>query len=170
MMIMIPKKDPTASLLPVLLYFHGGAFMLGSNVVINGGHIASTQNIIVVAANYRLGVFGFWAHPDFPTNPSEDYAVTYENDAPFIGNQALMDQQMAMIWTREHIAAFGGDKERITIGGMSAGGQSINAHAVMPSSAPLFDKMISFSGPNGLPYYHHEEARHIYEEQFSIVL
>ena len=51
--------------LPVLVYFHGGAYMFGVNTVINGAEVASTQNIIVISSNYRLGVFGFFFHPEF---------------------------------------------------------------------------------------------------------
>ena len=136
--------------LPIFLYFHGGAYLLGMNSVIRGEHIAATQNIIVIAANYRLGPFGFWYHPDFEARMADEHNLPFDPNLPYSGNQALMDQQMAMIWTREYSAYFGGSKDRITIGGMSAGGQSVNAHAVMPSSETLFDKVISFSGQNNV--------------------
>ena len=93
---------------------------------------------------------------------------------------------MAMHWTREHVQKFGGDKNKVTIGGMSAGGQSIQgffsrlllfssgntiksfenrdkAHSVMGSSEPLFDQMISISGPGGVPYKNSSEAQTFYE-------
>ena len=149
---------------PVYLYFHGGAFHIGNSTVIDGSYIAATQNIIVIAANYRLGVFGFWCHEDFEARMDLEHGLSFNDQLLYSGNQGLMDQQMAMIWTREYVLSIGGDPERITIGGMSAGAQSINAHAVMLSSAPLFDKMISISAPNGIPYYNITEAQPIYEQ------
>ena len=75
---------------------------------------------VIISANYRLGVFGFWFHPAFdPSYPEVN------EDKIQSGNQGLLDQQMAMRWTREHVQKFGGDKDKVTIGGMSAGGQSI---------------------------------------------
>ena len=149
---------------PVYLYLHGGAFMFGMNTGIDGSYIASTQNIIVIAANYRLGVFGFWCHEDFEARMDPEHELIVDEELTYSGNQGLMDQQMAMIWIRKYGSSFGADPDRLTIGGMSAGGQSINAHAVMASSEPLFDKMISISGPNGIPYYNDTEAQSIYEQ------
>ena len=69
-------------------------------LVINGGYIASTQNVIVIAANYRLGVFGFWFHEDFEAKMDEEHGLHFNPDLTYSGNQGLMDQQMAMIWTK----------------------------------------------------------------------
>ena len=78
---------------------------------------------VIISANYRLGVFGFWFHPAFdPSYPEVN------KDKIQSGNQGLLDQQMAMRWTREHVKKFGGDKDKVTIGGMSAGGQSIQGN------------------------------------------
>ena len=68
-----------------------------------------------------------------------------------------------MLWTRENVEAFGGDANQITIGGMSAGGQSIQAHSVMPTSERLYERMISISGPGGVPYKNDVEATDFYE-------
>ena len=149
---------------PMYVYFHGGAYMIGMNTAISGGHIASTQNIIVIAANYRLGVFGFWFHPTFEARMDAEHNLEYNEELPSSGNQALLDNQMAMIWTREYGPSLGGNPDLIAIGGMSAGGQIINAHAVMQSSESLFHRMISYSGPNGIPYYNDTEATFIYEQ------
>ena len=78
----------------VYVYFHGGAYLAGSSNQQDGGYIASTQNIIIISANYRLGVFGFWFHSSFDPN--------YPSSTTDSGNQGLLDQQMAMKWTRGH--------------------------------------------------------------------
>ena len=148
----------TKSNLAVYLYFHGGAYAAGSSSLQDGAYIAATQNIVVVTANYRLGVFGFWFHPAFDgAYPDHDENSTES------GNQGLLDQRMAKQWVKEHIGEFGGDIDRITICGMSAGGQSVQAHSVMPASQPYFDRVLSISGPGGVPYKNSTEAIDFYE-------
>ena len=82
--------------------------------------------------------------------------------APMISLQKFLDsktfKQMAMKWVREYIYYFGGDANRVTIGGMSAGGQSIQVHLMAPSSWPFFNKAISISGPTGVPLKNAEES------------
>ena len=107
--------------LPVYVYFHGGAFLLGSNSDIDGAKIAYEQDIIIVIANYRLGVFGFWF---------SDQILHSENPTDS-GNQGILDQQCAMKWVRDFIYYFGGEPSKVTIGGMSAGAQSIQTHLVV---------------------------------------
>lgn len=128
--------------LPILLYIHGGAFVGGSAGTweLNASQIVSQHNIIVVSIQYRLGAAGF-------------LAVNSTGDAdPILGNSGLLDQQFAMQWVKRNIAAFGGDASRVTISGQSAGGMSVAAHLVMPSSDRLFSGAISQSDPWAFPY------------------
>jgi carboxylesterase type B len=158
--------------LSVLIYFHGGAFFFGSNSLAvtpdKGAFIAATQDVIVVSVNYRLGAFGFLFSEALQSKLAEEHGVQY-SDKPSSGNQGLMDQQMAMIWVAENAKYFGGNENDITIGGMSAGGQSVHAHMVMESSKNLFHKAIAFSGPQGLPYYNAEEGELITEGIANLV-
>lgn len=120
---------------PVLLYIHGGSFTGGSanEGQINGKRFAE-NGIIFVACNYRLGAFGFCAHPD----------VTEENGA--CGNQGLFDQAAAIRWVHENIAAFGGNPHKITLMGQSAGAMSVDIHLNNPSVRGMFSGAILLSG------------------------
>ena len=116
-----------------------------------------------MSANYRFGVFGFMFSNSLQDRIAPEHGIQYYDNLPVSGNQGLMDQQMAMIWTRENCAYFGGNKEKITLGGMSAGAQSLHAHLVMHSSKELFQQAVAFSGPQGIPYYNAEEGELITE-------
>lgn len=120
---------------PVLLYIHGGSFTGGSA---NEGQISgarfSEKGVILVACNYRLGAFGFCSHPD----------VTAENSA--CGNQGLFDQATAIRWVKENIAAFGGNPNRITLMGQSAGAMSVDIHLNNPLCKGMFSGAILLSG------------------------
>lgn len=120
---------------PVLLYIHGGSFTGGSA---DEGHIDgerfAEKGVILVACNYRLGAFGFCAHPD----------ITAENGA--CGNQGLFDQTEAIRWVHTHIDAFGGDPQRITLMGQSAGAMSVDIHLNNPLCRGLFSGAILLSG------------------------
>ena len=89
----------------------------------------------MVSLNYRLGVFGFLAHPE----------LSAESAHRVSGNYGLLDQQAALRWVRRNIAAFGGDPRRVTIFGQSAGGQSVIAQLVSPLARGLFARAISES-------------------------
>ncbi|CAG5090531.1 Oidioi.mRNA.OKI2018_I69.PAR.g12638.t1.cds [Oikopleura dioica] len=158
--------------LSVLIYFHGGAFFFGSNTIAvtpeKGAFIAATQDVIVISVNYRLGAFGFMFSEALQKKLADEHGVQY-SDKPVSGNQGLMDQQMAMIWVAENAKYFGGNENDITIGGMSAGGQSVHAHMVMESSKNFFHKAIAFSGPQGLPYYNADEGELITEGIANLV-
>ncbi|RJO70710.1 carboxylesterase family protein [Nocardia panacis] len=115
---------------PVLVWVHGGSFIAGAGADFDARRLSTLADAVVVTFNYRLGVFGFLAHPDL--GRSSDIA--------------LQDQQAALRWVRRNVAAFGGDPGNVTLFGESAGGRSVCAHVVSPSSAGLFDKVILQSG------------------------
>ena len=120
---------------PVIVWIHTGSFIAASaNLAAHNGRLmAERSGAIVVAANYRVGPFGFLAHP----------ALTAENpDYPSSGNYGLLDQRAAMAWVRGNIAAFGGDPNNVTIGGQSAGSHSVSFHIVSPRSEGYFGKAI----------------------------
>lgn len=123
-------RDP----LPVMVWIHGGGFVNGSSDVYDASRLASRGDIVVVTVNYRLGTLGFLAHPALGA-PGE------------VGNYGVADQQAALRWVRDNIAAFGGDPERVTLAGESAGGTSVCDHLVAPGSAGLFRAAILMSAP-----------------------
>ncbi|MDQ3918148.1 MAG: carboxylesterase family protein, partial [Acidobacteriota bacterium] len=123
--------------LPVLVYFYGGGFVAGdgSEPRYDGESIAA-KGIVAVTVNYRLGVFGFLAHPE----------LTKESPHHASGDYALLDQNAALVWVRENIAAFGGDPRRVTIAGESAGSVSVSAQMASPLSKDLIAGAIGESG------------------------
>lgn len=120
---------------PVMVWVHGGGFLNGSSDIYNARSLTTRGDIVVVTINYRLGALGFLAHPALAA-PGEDP-----------GNYGLADQQAALRWVRANIAAFGGDPDRVTIAGESAGAMSVCDHLVAPESAGLFRAAIMQSGP-----------------------
>ncbi len=136
--IWAPDPAP-ASPAPVIVWIHPGGFVAASaNLPAhNGRQIAERTGAIVVAANYRVGPFGFLAHPALT---AED--PTYRSS----GNYGFLDQRAALEWVRDHIGAFGGDPNNVTIGGQSAGGHSVSLHMVAPRSAGYFHRAIMQSG------------------------
>jgi para-nitrobenzyl esterase len=127
---------PTAKL-PVMVWIHGGAFLLGSgSQPAYSGIQFAKQGIILVTFNYRLGRLGFFAFP----------ALTREHPDELKGNYAYMDQIAALTWVRQNIAAFGGDPGNVTLFGESAGGISVHALLTSPLAGGLFHKAIIESG------------------------
>lgn len=120
---------------PVMVWIHGGGFLNGSSDIYNSRSLTTRGDIVVVTINYRLGALGFLAHP----------ALASAGQDP--GNYGLADQQAALRWVRDNIAAFGGDPERVTIAGESAGAMSVCDHLVAPESEGLFRAAIMQSGP-----------------------
>ncbi len=116
---------------PVLVWIHGGAFANGSADIYDARRLVTRGGIVVVTVNYRLGAPGFLAHPALG-NP---------------GNYGLADQQAALRWVHDNIAAFGGDPAKVTVAGQSAGGMSVCDHLVAPASAGLYRAAIIASGP-----------------------
>lgn len=119
---------------PVMVWIHGGGFFNGSGDIYDARRLASRGDIVVVTINYRLGALGFLAHPALGRDGA-------------IGNYGLADQQAALRWVRDNIAGFGGDPQRVTIAGESAGGMSVCDHLVAPGSVGLFDAAIIQSAP-----------------------
>jgi para-nitrobenzyl esterase len=134
--IWLPAKPATAKL-PVFVWFYGGGFVAGSSSEPRyDGENLARKGIIVVSPNYRLGVFGFFSHPE----------LTKESAHGASGNYAFLDQVAALKWVVRNIAAFGGDPHNITIGGESAGSFSVSALMASPLSRDLFQKAIGESG------------------------
>ncbi|RDH74236.1 carboxylesterase family protein [Mycolicibacterium moriokaense] len=126
----------TGSPRPVMVWIHGGSFTGGSGKMYDAKWLVRRGDIIVVTVNYRLGTLGFLAHP----------ALGAPGD---VGNYGLQDQQAALRWVRDNIAAFGGDPQRVTVAGESAGGMSVCDHLVAPGSKGLFSAAIIQSAPCG---------------------
>ncbi len=122
---------------PVLVYFYGGGFIAGDGSEPRyDGESMAKEGIVVVTMSYRLGVFGFFAHPE----------LTAESPNGASGNYALLDQAAALRWVHENIAAFGGDPDRVTIAGESAGSFSVSAQMASPLSRRLIAGAIGESG------------------------
>ncbi len=123
--------------LPVLVYFYGGGLNAGDGSEYRyDGESMAKKGIVTLTVNYRLGVFGFLAHPE----------LTKESSHHSSGNYGLMDQHAALLWVQKNIAAFGGDAARVTIAGESAGSMSVSAQMASPLSAGLFAGAIAESG------------------------
>lgn len=134
--IWTPAKRNTKEL-PVLVYFFGGGFVAGdASEYRYDGESMAKQGIVTVTVNYRLNVFGFLAHPELSA------------EAPYqaSGNYGLLDQQAALQWVQDNIAAFGGDPNKVTIAGESAGSISVSYQMASPLSKGLIAGAIGESG------------------------
>ncbi|MCD0443237.1 carboxylesterase family protein [Glycomyces sp. A-F 0318] len=140
----VHTPNRAAGPLPVLVFLHGGGLRSGSGDMYDPVRIVERGEAVVVTLNYRLGALGWLAHPDL--------------DDPDAGNFGLADQQAALAWVREEIAAFGGDPGNVTLWGQSAGGRSVCAQLAAPGAAGLFDKAIVQSAPCGNAVVAVEEA------------
>jgi para-nitrobenzyl esterase len=131
-----PAKSASERL-PVLVYFYGGGFMAGdgSEPRYDGAAMAR-RGMVTLTVNYRLGVFGFFAHPE----------LTKESPQRASGNQGYLDQAAALRWVQTNIAAFGGDPKKVTIAGESAGSISVSALMASPLSKGLIAGAIGESG------------------------
>jgi len=124
--------------LPVAVWFHGGGFTGGASQDVDAAVFAAKTGVIVVTVNYRLGALGFASLPELDA----------ETPTRSSGNYALMDQQAALRWVQNNIKDFGGDPNRVTAIGESAGAFSIWAHIASPRAQGLFQRAITMSGPN----------------------
>lgn len=123
--------------LPVLVYFYGGGFVAGDGSEPRyDGESMARKGIVALTVNYRLGALGFMAHPE----------LTRESPHQASGNYGLLDQAAALRWVHENIAGFGGDPERVTIAGESAGSISVSAQMASPLSRNLIAGAIGESG------------------------
>ena len=133
-----PKNPhaPPARGRPVMVWIHGGGFTSGSGSVFlyRGADLVRHGDVVVVTINYRLGALGFLGHG------------ALRDTGGYIGNWGLHDQVAALRWVRDHIAQFGGDPDRVTVFGESAGGFSIAALLGAPSAAGLFRRAVVQSG------------------------
>mmetsp|Transcript_14780 Transcript_14780/g.25346 ORF Transcript_14780/g.25346 Transcript_14780/m.25346 type:complete len:530 (+) Transcript_14780:59-1648(+) len=127
--------------LPVLLFFPGGAFFQGSPSVplYDSRTLTNRTNVIIINASYRLGALGALVH-----RSGSGYDVN--------GNFNIQDQRQAMRWVQSEVAAFGGDPDKVTIFGQSAGAMSVGVHLISPESKGLFRAAIMESNPLALPY------------------
>jgi len=131
-----PAKSTTDKL-PVLVYFYGGGFVAGgSSEYRYDGESMARKGIVAITVNYRLGVFGFMAHPE----------LTKESPHHASGNYGLLDQAAALKWVQKNIGAFGGDPKKITIAGESAGSFSVSALMASPLSKNIIAGAIGESG------------------------
>lgn len=132
-----PADAKPGDRLPVMVFIHGGAFVVDSsaNPLYDGAYLAATRRVVVVSLNYRLGALGFLATDELR------------------GNYGFLDQQLALRWVQTNVAGFGGDPARVTIFGESAGAMSVGLHLFSaPQSEPLFRAGIMESNFLGVPY------------------
>lgn len=131
-----------AKKLPVIFWIYGGGFVNGgaSPPTYSGANLAK-QGVLVFSANYRVGRFGTFAHPQL---------TTQDADRGRLGNYGYMDQLAALEWVHRNIAAFGGDPDNVTLIGESAGGMSVHTLMVSPRALGLFHKAVVMSGGNGI--------------------
>lgn len=131
-----PAKDAHANL-PVMVWIYGGGFAAGSSSEPRqDGSVLAEKGVVVVSMNYRLGVFGFFAHP----------ALAEESPHHSAGNYGLLDQVAALKWVQKNIAAFGGNPREVTIFGESAGSFSVSGLMASPLARGLFERAIGESG------------------------
>ncbi len=139
-----PAENP-GERLPVMVWIHGGAFIIGTgSLPIYDGHYLAEKGVVVVTINYRVGPFGFLAHP----------LLSAESERGVSGNYGMLDQVAALEWVQENIGVFGGDPGNITVFGESAGGMSILYLMTSPLAEGLFHRAAVQSGPMfdlGLP-------------------
>jgi para-nitrobenzyl esterase len=124
---------------PVMVWIHGGAYTRGAGATPSyDGENLAKKGVVVVTVNYRLGIFGFMAHPE----------LTKESDVHSSGNYGLLDMVAALQWVQKNIAAFGGDPNCVTIFGESAGSSAVNYLMASPLAKGLFQRVIGESGAN----------------------
>jgi len=133
--VFTPDSAPNqATRRPVMVWFHGGGLFSGESNDYDGSKLTRLGDVVVVTLNYRIGALGFLSHP----------AINAEGH-PF-ANYGIMDQQFALKWVQNNIAAFGGDPGNVTIFGQSGGGTSVMANLASPTAKGLFHRAINQSG------------------------
>ncbi|MDQ2833398.1 MAG: carboxylesterase family protein [Acidobacteriota bacterium] len=149
-----PAKAKRGSL-PVMVWIYGGGFQAGSTSEgRQDGQFLARRDVVIVSMNYRLGIFGFFVHPE----------LTAESPHHASGNYGLLDQTAALTWVRNNIAQFGGDPSNVTIFGESAGSFAVSAQMASALARGLFTKAIGESGAafssDSLPF----QARELREQ------
>jgi acetylcholinesterase len=137
--VWVPGTDvDTTRKRAVMVWIFGGGFWSGTSTlaVYDGKTLSTEEDVIIVSMNYRVSLFGF--------------LYLGRDDAP--GNMGLWDQHLALKWTKQNIAMFGGDNDCITIFGESAGGASVTMHVLSPQSQTLFNRAITQSGSATSPW------------------
>lgn len=144
-------ENTTRARLPVLVWIHGGGWVSGSSAEPEyDGAALARRGVIVVSFNYRLGRFGFFAHPELSQADA---------DRGLFGNYGYMDQLAALRWVRDNVGAFGGDPARVTLFGSSAGGASVEAMMMAPEARRLFSAVIiSSSADPDMPHVAEKSA------------
>jgi len=143
-----------ADRVPVLVWIHGGGNVIGHAGFYDGGNLAQTHDVVVVAINYRLGPLGWFRHASLRD--------TDASAAGRSGNFGTLDMIRALEWVRDNIAAFGGDPTNVTIFGESAGGTDVYTMLVSPRAKGLFHRAIAQSG--GTHFYDTEAAENFSED------
>jgi para-nitrobenzyl esterase len=132
-----PATSAAGAKLPVVVWIYGGAFQGGSSAMaLYGGEGLAKKGVVYVSFNYRVGIFGFLAHPE----------ATRESGHGASGNWGLLDQVAALQWVQRNIARFGGDPNNVLVIGQSAGSMSINYLQASPLTKGLFHKAFGMSG------------------------
>ena len=139
--VYVPQTSRTRGRLPVMVFLYGGAFVSGASDLYDAKQLAKSSDVIVVSVNYRLGALGFMASPEL--SQSQPRRIS--------GNYGLLDQELALRWVQQNVAAFGGDARNVTLFGESAGAFSICAQLVRPTTAGLYARVILESGPCAFP-------------------
>ncbi|XP_003510991.1 liver carboxylesterase-like isoform X1 [Cricetulus griseus] len=144
--IYTPAHAHEGSNLPVMVWIHGGGLVIGMASMTDGSILAATEDIVMVAIQYRLGILGFFSTGD-------EHAR---------GNWGYLDQVAALHWVQQNIASFGGNPGQVTIFGASAGGTSVSSLVVSPMSKGLFHRAIMQSGVALLPDLISEKSEVVY--------
>jgi para-nitrobenzyl esterase len=133
----MPENHPDQQKLPVMVWIHGGGFIAGSSSEPrqDAGNL-SKKGVLIVSMNYRMGIFGFFSHPE----------LSKESGHNASGNYGLLDQVAALHWVKKNIAAFGGDPDNVTIFGESAGSASVCGLMASPLASGYFKRAIGESG------------------------
>jgi len=135
--VFVPSTVKPDDQMAVMVWIHGGGFSYSSSTEFPGGILASFNDIILVTFNYRLGILGFLNIPGTEIK----------------GNYGMLDQVLALQWVQNNIASFGGDPNRVTLFGQSAGAVSVSLQLLSPLSKGLFKRVIIQSGSASYPLY-----------------
>ena len=148
--VYVPNKGNSPGNFSVMVWIYGGAFVIGQSSIYSAENLTLVSDTIVVTFNYRVSAFGFLS----------------TNSSRYPGNLGLWDQLLALQWIQAHIADFGGDPNRITVFGNSAGASSILLHSLYPGSKGLFHRLIAQSGSPICPWSFQTDPA-IYARRFA---